>query len=310
MTLDIVIVNWNTGAQLSNCIQSIRAANHQGLLQRVMVIDNGSSDDSAANLGHTNLPLTVVHNKTNRGFAAACNQGAKGSKADFILFLNPDTVLGEESLTGPMRFMSDPANRNVGITGIQLVDERGLISTTCSRFPTPRRTFAEIIGLDRIFPSMARAMRDWNHNENRSVDQIMGAFFLVRRRVFEELHGFDERFFVYYEEVDLSLRAHERGFHSYYLANLQAFHRGGGSSEQVKARRLFYSLRSRLLYAFKHFGPVPAIGVLLGTLLIEPFTRSLLCLFQGSFKGVVVTLEGYWFLTRALFAGSVRGDAG
>jgi len=95
------------------------------------------------------------------------------------------------------------------------------------------------------------------------VDQVIGAFFLVRRALFETLGGFDERFFMYFEEVDFSKRAQMRGAASVYLGAARAFHSGGYSSRQVKASRLFYSLRSRFLYGFKHFRPAEAVAVLL-----------------------------------------------
>jgi hypothetical protein len=152
-------------------------------------------------------------------------------------------------------------------------------------------------------------MLDWNHAESCRVDQVMGAFFLIRRDLFESLGGFDERFFVYFEEVDLSFRAHEAGATSYYLANCQAFHKGGGSSEQVKAKRLFYSLRSRILYGYKHFGILSGTAVLLATLLFEPFTRLLLALCRGSMQSITATVEAYWFLMRELCFDSTRESA-
>jgi N-acetylglucosaminyl-diphospho-decaprenol L-rhamnosyltransferase len=126
----------------------------------------------------------------------------------------------------------------------------------------------------------------------------MGAFFLVRRSLFEELRGFDERFFVYFEEVDFALRAHKAGWRTHYLAEAQAYHRGGGTSEQAKAARLFYSLRSRSLYGFKHFGRIPAISLMLATLFIEPLSRTVYALTKRSGKEVIETIRGYLMLWR------------
>ena len=107
-------------------------------------------------------------------------------------------------------------------------------------------------------------MREWNHEESREVDQVMGAFFLVRQKLFEEWGGFDERFFVYLEDVDFSSRARRVGWRSFYMAGVKAYHKGGGTSEQIKSTRLFYSLRSRILYSYKHFSCASATA-LLGT---------------------------------------------
>jgi GT2 family glycosyltransferase len=307
MSLDIVIVNWNTGPQLQSCIESITLANRGSVcLNRVVIVDNASTDGSIQNVACSSLPLTIICNGENRGFAKACNQGAKSCVADFLLFLNPDTVLTADSLSGPLEFMGARANAKVGITSIQLIDDSGRVSRSCSRFPTTGRLLAEIFGIDRIYPSAAQRMLDWNHAENRTVDQVMGAFFLIRRDLFQSLDGFDERFFVYFEEVDLSFRAHAAGSSSHYLAGYQAFHKGGGSSEQVKAKRLFYSLRSRILYGYKHFGILSGAAVLIATLLIEPFTRLVFALCRGSIQGIAATVEAYWFLIRALCFGSTR----
>ena len=105
-----------------------------------------------------------------------------------------------------------------------------------------------MLGLDLIHPRSALNlfMVEWEHDENRQVDQVMGAFFLVRRSLFCALGGFDERFFVYMEDVDFSYRAHKEGWRSYYLADTQVFHKGGGVSSQAKARRLFSKRSARL----------------------------------------------------------------
>ena len=142
-------------------------------------------------------------------------------------------------------------------------------------------------------------MREWDHRANRQVDQVMGAFFLVRRSVFETLVGFDERFFVYLEDVDFSLRASKLGWYSYYLADAQAYHKGGGTSQHIKATRLFYSLRSRILYGYKHFNWLSATAVILGTLIVEPFTRLVFSAFNRSLLQVKETLKGYSILWRA-----------
>ncbi len=115
-SLDIVIVNWNTGGQLRACLASIAAAAQDGfVLNRVVVVDNGSKDGSAEGLQDFSVPLMVLRNRENRGFAAACNQGAQGSAADYLLFLNPDVRLYPDSLARPIRFMEEPVNARIGI---------------------------------------------------------------------------------------------------------------------------------------------------------------------------------------------------
>jgi len=297
--LDIIIVNWNSGEQLRQCLASIASANQSSFtLSHVCVVDNASQDNSLDGIEQCGLPLQIIRNKQNQGFAAACNQGARESQADYILFLNPDVRLFKNSLTIPITFMEKPENKKVGIVGIQLLDDTGNVAPTCARFPTPGRFFAKMLGLDRLFPRWfpSHFMVEWNHRESREVDQVMGAFFLVRRSLFEALDGFDERFFVYFEDLDFSLRAKQGGWRSFYLAEAQAYHKGGGTSEQIKAARLFYSLRSRILYDYKHFNWWSATGVAIGTLFLEPFTRLVWATVRGSLQEIVDTIKGYLML--------------
>jgi GT2 family glycosyltransferase len=302
--LDIIIVNWNAGKQLYECLKSIEAAHRDGFkLNRVVVVDNASTDGSADCLDNIDIPLAVIRNAQNRGFAAACNQGAKGSISDYLLFLNPDTRLFEDSLIKPLVFMEQPENHKIGIVGIQLLDETGRISRTCARFPTPSMFFSKMLGLNMLFPRYfpSHFMSEWDHGETREVDQVMGAFFLIRRQLFEPLGGFDERFFVYFEEVDLSRRAYNKGWKTIYLADAQAFHRGGGTSEQVKATRMFYSLRSRILYGYKHFGWFSATLLMAGTLFLEPLSRlALATIGRRSVREAKETIKGYAMLWRAM----------
>ena len=303
ITLDIIIVNWNAGKQLYECLKSVEATHRDGfILSRVVVVDNASTDGSADRLDDVDLPLVAIRNEQNRGFAAACNQGAKGSAADYLLFLNPDTRLSEDSLIKPLSFMEHSENWRVGIMGIQLVDEDSRVSRTCTRFPKPSMFFSKMLGLDRLSPRFfpSHFMTEWDHSDSREVEHVIGAFFLVRRFLFEELGGFDERFFVYLEDLDFSLRARQAGYSSYYLAGSQAYHKGGGTSEQVKAQRLFYSLRSRILYGYKHFGDFSATALLMGTILIEPLSRLVLALSHLSLAQFKETLSGYWALWRSL----------
>lgn len=301
--LSIVIVNWNAGSLLRDCVRSIVEADRRGFkFGQVVIVDNGSTDGSLDGLASLALPLEIIKNTDNKGFAAACNQGMQGCRADYLLFLNPDTRLFADSLSVPLAFMEAAQNQSVGICGIQLIEEHEEVSRSCARFPTPRMFFSKVFGLDRLLPVFFQShfMEEWGHKESREVDHVIGAFFLVRRHLFEQLNGFDERFFVYLEDLDFSLRAKKLGSASYYLADARAYHKGGGTSEQVKARRLFYSLRSRILYGYKHFTPTQATLLLVSTLCFEPLTRLTFNLLQGAFKSASETISGYLMLYRAL----------
>jgi len=296
-SLDIIIVNWNTGTLLRDCLGSISQARTAGFrLERVVVVDNNSADGSADGLeGLSGLPISVLRNDVNQGFAAACNQGAAGTQADYLLFLNPDTRVFSDSLWCPLEFLEQKQNSKLGICGVRHVDDSGAFSTSCARFPTLRIFFGQMTGLRILFPTWfpSHLMPESECLENREVDQVIGAFFLVRRSLFEVLGGFDPRFFVYFEEVDFSLRARQEGFRSYYLAATTVYHKGGGSSQQAKAARLFYSLRSRLLYGFKHYPVLDAFALALLTVSIEMAARLLAALGSLSLSKLVETVQGY-----------------
>lgn len=300
-TLDIVIVNWNSGDYLQRCLISIEKSQKTGFcLNRVVIIDNGSTDDSMLGVTALNLPLVFLSNIQNRGFAYACNQGAQGSCADYLLFLNPDVELGSDSLLKTIEFMENPRYAAVGICGIKLVDETGCATISAARFPTPWVLIGKITGLAGLLPGLfpPHIMTPAELSYSRPVDQVIGAFFLIRRAVYEACAGFDERFFLYFEEVDLSLRAKNFGYNSYYLADVTAFHHGGGSSEQIKATRLFYSLRSRLLYQSKHFRLPENITLITLMFTVEFVARLWIALRRLSWLSVRETVAGYTMLVR------------
>ena len=292
--VDVVIVNWNSGAQLLECVKSLGnyAAKDTG---KVIVVDNGSVDDSVNYLDDfTGLELVVIRAGENLGFGKACNLGAKYSESDYILFLNPDASVYENTMSQSLGYMND--HPRVAVCGVQLEDEVSHISRSCTRLPTVTSFLAHAVGLDRLFPKLGHFMGEWDHNDSRSVDHVIGAFYLVRRTIFESVGGFDERFFVYLEDLDLSNRIKATGDQIFYLASVQAFHKGGGTSDQVKAFRLFYSLRSRIIYSYKHFSFFGATLILLATMFIEPVSRVLVSVLRRSMVSVKETLIAYKLL--------------
>lgn len=313
--IDIIIVNWNAGFQLTEVVSSIDKY-HSDLVRSVIIVDNASTDCSLKSLKKLVQSFTFhikfIENKKNIGFGAACNQGALGSSAEFLLFLNPDTRLFNMSLSSPINFFHRVENSDVGVVGIQLKDQYGHISRSCSRLPTGMVLMAHATGLNRLpgFEKMNLHMSDWAHDKSQTVDHVIGAFYLIRRNLFESLQGFDERFFVYLEDLDLSLRVKQAGYRSVFLAEAQAFHAGGGTSQQVKARRLFYFLRSRLLYASKHFSWLTALSVMLVTFLLEPLSRSALALLRHSWSNFKETWSAYGlllhWLPKWIFKGTTR----
>jgi N-acetylglucosaminyl-diphospho-decaprenol L-rhamnosyltransferase len=303
--LDIVIVNWNAGAYLSHCLECISNANakHYSLGQ-VLVVDNASTDGSI-DIAHFSKPgFKAVRCTTNLGFAAACNLGASLSSAEFVLFLNPDVYLTADSLDVAMSYIVGSGSARIGACGIQLLNLDGSIQRSCARIPRPIHFFWHASGLTKIsarwFPDVT--LDEWDHKLTQQVPHIIGAFYLIRRNIFEAVGGFDERFFVYLEDLDLSARLGRLGWQIHYITEASAHHIGGGTSERARAIALFYSLRSRLIYARKHFRASSAFLVFISTLFIEPPGRIIQALLRRRPRAIVETFKAYRYLSRSILS--------
>lgn len=303
-TLDIVLVNWNTGPVLGRSVAAIAeaAADPRILVEGIWVVDNSSSDRSW-DIGE--LPsgnLRVIRNADNVGFARACNQGARAGSAQFILFINPDVCVRPDTLAVSVSALDDATDRGYGIAGIRLVDPKGLPMPSVARFPEARWLVGRCFGLDRIFKRWfpPHFLTDEEIERADQVDQVIGAYFLVRRNSYEQLGGFDEEFFVYFEDLDFSLRARRAGIRTLLVPGAAAVHLGGVSSNQTIAERTFYSLRSRVLYSYKHFGIREADLVLAVALVGEPMARMARAIASLHFVRVREAALGSKMLWRAM----------
>lgn len=287
----IVIVNWNAGPLIGRCLRSIAASDLKPA--RVVVVDNGSTDGSSDLGALEGMEIALIHAGGNLGFARACNLGAADVVDGDLLFLNPDTELATDTLQRVYAWRAGVAGDV--ICGVRLVDDRGRTAVTCSRFPTVLAMLSKALGLEGFASRfrLSQPMLEFAHDVSCSVDQVMGAFFLVPAALFHRLRGFDERFFVYYEEVDFCLRARQAGVPTWFCAAAQAAHVGGGTSRQVPAFRLFLNLQSRLRFARKHFGLPRYLAAALTTLLIEPVSRLTLAIARRSPADVRATIEAY-----------------
>jgi GT2 family glycosyltransferase len=303
-SLRIVIVNWNTGGYLRRCLSSIEPAAGGGVeLERVSVVDNASSDGSAEGLEDLDVPLEVTRNSTNVGFAAACNQGAEGSEAEYLLFLNPDTRLFADSLALAMGFMDSEEAAAVGICGGEMLEPNGAPAISCGRLPTLRVLLGKMTGLTRVAPRTfpSHHLMPADTAQSGPTEQVIGAFFWVRRELFERLGGFDTRYFIYYEEVDFSLRAARLGFGSYFLKEVRIVHDGNVSSDQVRDVRLYHSLRSEILYARRHWSRRQAAALTVLVFAVELPARLARALWRRSRSDLRETASAY-----AMLAGELR----
>jgi N-acetylglucosaminyl-diphospho-decaprenol L-rhamnosyltransferase len=308
-SVHVIIVNWNTGVHLRECLKSI-TADEQVEIARVAVVDNASSDESASGLDDLALPLEIIRNTRNVGFASACNQAAADSTADYLLFLNPDTRLFPDTLTTVIDFMESEQAADIGICGVQVVHSDGTPGISCSRFPTLLVLFGKMTGLQLLLPQVfpSQHLTAAETQQSRVVDQVIGAFYLVRRDLFTQLGGFDERYFIYFEDVDFALRARRQGSRSYFLKEARVFHVGNVSSNQVRDMRLYHSLRSRLLFAYEYWPRWQANALVVLTLTVELTARLVRAASTRSSSEVRGTISGYRRLIRDLPALGGRPD--
>ncbi len=297
--VDVVIVNYRSAAYTAACVGAVhQVARGDGVSVNVIVVNN--SDPAAeleAQVGARGA-ADFVHNAANLGFGAACNIGAARGNAPLILFLNPDAVLKPGYFHTVAAFMNDPANDKVGILGPAIEREDGVVSETSSALPSFVSLMTRTFGLSRGFLPAAA------HAHSGAVGQVMGAVLLIRRAVFQDLAGFDPRFFLYYEDVDLCARAAYKGVTTYYLSTARATHIGRVSSSQDTGMALALFLRSRFTYARLHFGVAAQALLILTSYLAELPLRLLLTLFGGrSITGLAV-LRAYRLLSIHLISGT------
>ena len=208
--VSIVVVSYNCREALQTCLLKLIAEN-PGL--PIIVVDNASTDGTIEMLTRDFPMVRPCKNTRNIGFAAACNQGIRGCATDFILLLNPDTLMGRAALRRLYDVLR--AQPNMGAVGPRILHTDGSLQPSCRRFPTLSAISFDELGLGRLFPHSRRLakyrMRGWEHKETRDVDQLMGSCLLLRRTMLEHVGLLDERFFLYFEEVDLCLRMQRTG---------------------------------------------------------------------------------------------------
>jgi len=297
--ISIIIINFNTGVLLSNCLKAILEHNTK-IDYQVIIIDNASTDNSLL-LIKENSKITIIRNQTNKGFGAACNQGVMHSNSEYVLFLNPDAEVRNNTVEKSLEFMK--RNPSVNIMGCKQVDENGNILRTCARFITLSNYINKLTGLSKVLPKIFPNyhMHEWNHLSSQEVDHVMGSYYLIRRQDFLDIGLFDQDFFVYLEDIDLSYRVKKNNGKIYFNADIEIYHETGGSSKNVKAKRLFYSLNSLLIYGKKHFSQIKYLILCILVLSVEPFLRLSFNIILLNFEGAKETIIGYKLLYQNYF---------
>jgi len=260
--LRIVIVSWNVSDLLGKCLASLPKA-CAGLEWECVVVDNASKDDSvkiaedvgARFIGSNGRPqLRIIKNFENLGFAKGCNLGAAGADARYILFLNPDTESPPDSLAKLVRLADE--RPQAGILGPKLIYPDGRIQKSVRRFPTVWDQAAIVLKLSHCMPWLPGLKRyfgaDIDLDKEQAVDQVMGACFLVRKELIDQKLGYDERYFIWMEEVDFCRTAKEHGWEVRYLPQVSVVHHLGMSfAKEFHPQRQKYYLTSLKKYFAK-----------------------------------------------------------
>jgi N-acetylglucosaminyl-diphospho-decaprenol L-rhamnosyltransferase len=304
--IDIVIVNWKSGPLIQACLDTLSVSEDRFFVSSIIIVDNSGELQTDPAMRMTDVPVRVISPGKNLGFGAACNLAAKKGFSPYILFLNPD-VLWLEGHTPLRSMLARFTNSDMGVVGAKLLDSKYQTTRTCARYPTLLNIINDITGASKVFPYTFKSMHmhEWNHANSASVDHVIGAFYLIERILFELLKGFDERFFVYMEDLDLSKRVKAMSRTIYFEAEAVAFHEGGGTTDKIPATRLSYSLAGRTLYIFKHFSLASGYLLITLTIFIEPFPRLLRAILTGSFHQIASTIKGFFYYMKWIARGGI-----
>ncbi|MFZ1751643.1 MAG: glycosyltransferase [Saprospiraceae bacterium] len=254
--LSIVIVNYNVRHFLVQCLQSIRNANTTTLKIEIWVVDNASVDGSVALLGEDFPEVKVVANQANVGFSAANNQAIQSSNATYILLLNPDTVIEEDTLIRCYDFMEE--NVHAGAVGVKMIDGTGkFLPESKRKIPTLWNSFCKLSYLSDLFPT-SRWLSGYNlgylpDSKTHEIEVLCGAFMFIRSCVLDEVGLLDEDFFMYGEDIDLSYRILQSGAKIYYYPETSIIHYKGESTKKSSLNYVKTFYGAMHIYVKKHY---------------------------------------------------------
>ena len=300
MDLSIIIVNYNVKEFLQNLLHSIEKAS-SNISKEIIIIDN-ASDDGSKELIRDKFPSVIfITNNVNVGFGRAINQGLAISKGKYILISNPDCIVSEDTLDKMISFFEN--NLECGLAGCKILNSDGSLQLACRRsFPGPWTSFTKVTGLSNLFPKskiFARYNLTYlNENQTYEVDAVSGSFMMIRKDVYEKVGGFDERFFMYGEDLDLCYRVQQAGYKVFYIHNTQVSHYKGESTKRsnLDETKLFYDAMH--LFVKKHLSSFPIVEIILRIAIVF---RKLFA-FLGKRKLTLLTaLADFVFFNFSLF---------
>lgn len=254
MKLSIIIVNYNVRYFLEQTIYSVYKSN-VNFDYEIFVVDNNSSDDSLKMLSQKFPNVSVIANTENAGFSKANNQAIRIAKGEFILLLNPDTIIQEDTLQKCISKME--SDSSIGGLGLKMYDGAGNFLPESKRgFPSPLAAFAKMSGLSKIFPASKTFgqyhLTYLDKNKSHEIDVLSGAFMLLRKTVLDKVGLLDEDYFMYGEDIDLSYRIKQAGYKNYYFADTSIIHFKGESTKKGSLNyiRVFYN--AMIIFSKKH----------------------------------------------------------
>ncbi|MFB9864731.1 glycosyltransferase [Rufibacter immobilis] len=253
--LSVIIVNYNVSYFLEQCLLSVRKA-VQGLQAEVFVVDNNSVDGSVEMVRRRFPEVVLLANKENLGFSKANNQAIRQAQGKYVLLLNPDTVVEEDTFRKCFQFMEE--HPGAGALGVKMMDGAGKFLPESKRgLPTPWVAFAKVFGLAALFPTSSLFnhyhLGHLSHDEVHQVDILAGAFMFMRAKTLAKVGLLDEGFFMYGEDIDLSYRIKEGGYEVYYFPHTRIIHYKGESTRKTSANYVFMFYRAMMIFAEKHF---------------------------------------------------------
>lgn len=255
MKLSIIIVNYNVEHFIEQCLLSVQKA-IEGIDAEVIVVDNASVDGSVAMMRSKFDWIHLIANTDNRGFSKANNQGIEMSKGQYILLLNPDTVVEEDTFKTCITFMDE--HPDAGGLGIRMLDGKGNFLPESKRgLPTPAVAFYKIFGLSRLFPKSKRFGRYHlgylDEFETHEVEILSGAYMFMRKQALDKVGLLDEEYFMYGEDIDLSYRLIKGGYKNYYHPGARIIHYKGESTKKTSVNYVMVFYNAMRIFARKHF---------------------------------------------------------
>ena len=249
MDISVIIVNYNVRYFIEQCILSIIDAS-KNLNIEIIVVDNNSTDTSCQFLQENYPQIKLIANKINIGFAKANNQGVKIASGKYVLILNPDTVIAEDTLYKIFEFAE--RKNNLGILGVKLIDGSGNFLPESKRgIPTPKVSFNKLFGISTTQTGKYYAAH-LQENESGVVDVLVGAFMFLKKSIYKEVKGFDEDYFMYGEDIDLSYKVLNMGYQNYYFPETKIIHYKGESTTKDIVYLKYFHNAMKIFYQ-KHF---------------------------------------------------------